>query len=166
LKSQSPQGVIVGGPASDTLSQAARSLGSARSIESQWLVRIPDVAVLLTKLAPVFNARLEKAGYHAFNDQLTINLYRHAYRLSFADTHLSGVDDLEFVDYSMGADGGDLCIPPDAFTRLLTGYRSLEQLRDAWPDIVLKSQAQQLVDVLFPTITGYLYTPYAPLAGM
>ena len=40
----------------------------------------------------------------------------------------------------MLGDEGDpsfLCIPPEAFVRLALGYRGLEELRDAWPDIVV-----------------------------
>jgi len=61
----------------------------------------------------------------------------------------------------MGADGGDLCIPPDAFVRLLLGYRGLDALTDAWPDIVVKPQALPLVNALFARINSYLYATYA-----
>ena len=60
----------------------------------------------------------------------------------------------------MGADGGHLCIPPEAFVRLVFGYRSLEQLFDAWPDIIVKRAIRHLIDVLFPLMPSYLYTPY------
>jgi len=53
-----------------------------------------------------------------------------------------------------------LCIPPEAFLRLVTGYRGLEELRDAWPDIILHPEVAPLIEVLFPRLKSYLYTPY------
>ncbi len=64
----------------------------------------------------------------------------------------------------MGADGGDLCIPPDAFVRLLLAYRSLDELLDAWPDIIVKPQSRNLIDALFPKKPSYLYATYAYFA--
>ncbi|RPJ49672.1 MAG: hypothetical protein EHM21_06550 [Chloroflexi bacterium] len=92
---------------------------------------------------------------------LVINLFRQAYRLCFKSGKLHGVETLGFVDSSMGSDGGDLLIPPDALVRLIFGYRGLDQLRDAWPDIVIKPAARRLVDVLFPHMDSYLYSTYA-----
>ena len=56
-----------------------------------------------------------------------------------------------FVDASMGAaDAGDLLIPPDAFVRLVMGFRGIEELRDAWPELHVRPAAAELVDALFP----------------
>jgi hypothetical protein len=60
----------------------------------------------------------------------------------------------------MGADGGDIQIPPEAFVRLVTGFRGLDDLSDAWPDILVKPPARPLVEVLFPRLAAYIYTPY------
>ena len=60
----------------------------------------------------------------------------------------------------MGADGGDLCIPPDAFVRLVFGYRSLDELFDAWPDITIKVESRRLVEVLFPRLDAYFHATY------
>lgn len=67
---------------------------------------------------------------------------------------------LGFVDASMGADGGDLCIPPEAFMRLLLGYRTLEQLRDSWPDIMIKAETRYLIEALFPGLSAHVLMPY------
>ncbi len=80
--------------------------------------------------------------------------------MRFAAGALIDVDAIGFVDSSMGADGGDLCIPPDAFVRLALGYRGLAALWDAWPDIVVREESRRLLDILFPELTSYLCTPY------
>ena len=60
----------------------------------------------------------------------------------------------------MGAKGGDLNIPPDAFVRLVLGYRDLDELHDAWPDTVPRAESRHLLDVLFPKMGSWVHMPY------
>jgi hypothetical protein len=155
-------------PESNLLAQLARSLGSQTVSGGQWLLRIPDIARFLTRLGPVLASRLADSAWRGLTRQLVINLYRQAYRLRFVAGELAAVEPLGFVDASMGADGGDACLPPGAFTRLACGYRQLDELRDAWPDIVVKPEVRHLLGVLFPPLKAYLLTPYhamEPLPG-
>jgi predicted N-acetyltransferase YhbS len=147
-------------PQEQLLLRLARSLGSTPAAAYQWLLRIPNVPALLQKIAPVLQRRLARCACARLTTDLTINLLQGAYVLRLQDGKLSGVHSAGFVDSSMGADPGDLCIPPDAFVRLLFGYRSLGELRDAWPDIVAKPQSLYLVEGLFPKMTSYLSTAY------
>jgi predicted N-acetyltransferase YhbS len=142
------------------LRQLAHGLGSQTVRGDQWLVRIPDAGKLLLKLSPALEKRLEGSLWKDHSFSLIINNYHNAYQLIFQRGRLIQVDPLGFVDSSMGADGGDLCIPPDAFVRLVTGFRNLEGLFDAWPDIVIKPTARALVDTLFPRLDGYWAMPY------
>jgi hypothetical protein len=50
--------------------------------------------------------------------------------------------------------------PPEAFLRLVFGYRELAELRDAWPDIMIKPEVRHLVEVLFPGMLSYLHMPF------
>ena len=152
--------VQIAGPASDRLVGLARSLGGfGLPVADQWLWRIPDLGSLLQKLAPLLARRLIQAGWGDFSGTLRLNLYRQAYALQI-DRGQIMVEGLGFVDASMGADGGDLCIPPEAFIRLLLGYRSLEQLRDSWPDIGVKAESRYLFDALFPGLAAHILMPY------
>lgn len=157
---QSVDELWLGWPATSTLVQIGRSLGGAPAHADQWLVRIPDLARLLDKLAPVFARRLAASAWAGHTGALTLNLFRSAYRLHFADGALTSTEPLGFRDASMGADGGDLCIPQDAFVRLLLGYRELGELADAWPDIVVRPAARHLLAVLFPKFPSYLWLLY------
>lgn len=147
-------------PQSSLLVQVGRSLGSTITGADQWLLRITDPVRLLTKLAPLFAKRLAAAAWSHVTGDITINLFRQAYRLRFVMGQLVAVDPLGFVDASMGADGGDLCIPPDAFVRLVTGYRTLDQLSDAWPDIVVRPGSRHLLTTLFPLCESYFWLPF------
>lgn len=152
--------VQIAGPESDRFVALTRSLGGVGlPVADQWLWRVPDLATLLIRLAPVLERRLATAGCDGFTGTLRINLYRRAYALHFHVGTLV-VEALGFVDASLGADGGDLCIPPEAFIRLLLGYRTLDQLRDSWPDLVIKPAARSLLDALFPPFAAHILMPY------
>lgn len=152
--------ILIRWPQESTLIQVSRSLGGAKLPDDQWLIRLNNLPRLLTKLAPLFEERLSQSAHAGFAGDVIINLFRQAYQLCFAAGKLAEVKELGFVDASMGADGGDLCIPPDAFTRLLLGYRPLAELTDAWPDIVIRSSRRHLLDTLFPTCRSYFSMPY------
>ena len=147
-------------PEHGPLVQAARGLGSRPLPTGQWLFRITDVAGLLHKLGPVLEQRLAESDFSDLTADLCINLYHHGYVLRFRAGRLRGVEQAGFVDASMGAEGGDLNIPPDAFVRLALGYRGLDALRDAWPDIVVNSAARYLLDAMFPPMASYFCMPY------
>ena len=156
-----PAGEIrINWPHTSTLVQVARGLGSMPGQAYQWLMRIPDIPGLLTKLRPLFERRLAASVHAGLSAELVLNLFKQAYGLRFDDGALAKVAEIGFVDASMHADGGDLCLPRDAFVRLLMGYRGLDDLRDAWPDIVVKRPRKDLLGALFPRLEAYLWTPY------
>jgi hypothetical protein len=160
LKQRGAPELVIHGPRNGSLSRLARGLGSQTLRQGEWLVRIPDVAAFLSRLAPVFERRLAGSIWKNLTGDLTFNLFRQAFCMKFQQGQLLSVVSLGFVDSSMGAEGGDLCIPPDAFVRLVTGYRELEDLFDAWPDIVVKNSVRPLIDQLFPRLEGYWTMPY------
>ena len=147
-------------PHTSTLVRVARGLGSVPGTAYQWLMRIPDPRGLLSKLRPVFERRVAGSVHAGVSAELVLNLFKQAYGLQFVDGALAQVTEVGFVDASMHADGGDLCLPRDAFVRLLMGYRGLDALRDAWPDIVVRRERRALFDALFPKFEAYLWTPY------
>ena len=91
---------------------------------------------------------------------LCVNLYKKAFVLRFRYGKLENIDPADFVDSSIGAEGGDINIPPDAFLRLVFGYRKIDQLIDAWPDITVKPESRHLVEVLFPLMKSYFVMPW------
>ena len=158
-------GIIrIGGEMDGALARLARSYGAVLEQKEQWLVRITDIPAFMMKIAPALEKRLASSGCAGITSTLVINTYKKAYRLVISEGRLVSCGDIGFRDYSMGADGGDLCIPADALTRLIFGFRQLDQLIDAWPDIAVKKSARLLIDVLFPGVPAYINTPYHYLA--
>jgi predicted N-acetyltransferase YhbS len=160
LKTRTPGMIRLGGTGHGALMQAARSLGGTPLPCDQWLLRITDMPSFLAKIGPALERRLAQSDCAGLSASLCINLYREAFLLRFEQGKLIEVKALGFVDASLGADGGDLCIPRDAFVRLLVGYRTLDELRDAWPDSVMRPASRHLLYVLFPRLASCVWMPY------
>ena len=160
LKAETSGEIVVGGSAAHTLVRLARRLGSTPLPSGQWLLRIPGIAAFLAKIGPILERRLENSDCAGLTADLCLNLYRQAFRLCFRKGSLKAIKPSGFVDASMGADGGDLCIPPDAFVRLALGYREMDELRDAWPDIVVRAASKKVLEVLFPRVESWVRMPY------
>jgi predicted N-acetyltransferase YhbS len=160
LKAETGGEIRLGGPGTQTLARIGRSLGSTARPAYQWLLRITDVARFLLKIGPILERRLAASDCAGLTAGLCINLYRQAYVLYIQAGKLARVDQAGFVDASMGAQGGDLNIPPDAFVRLVLGYRDLDELHDAWPDTVARAESRHLFDVLFPRVDSWVHMPY------
>src|SRR5260221_2008078 len=166
VKSQAHDQLQIAWPGNLPLAALARQLGSQTVHGGQWLLRIPAMAQFLNKLRPLFERRVANSAWHKLTAEITINLFREAFCWRFEQGKFKSVQSLGFVDSSMGADGGHLCIPPDAFLRLLFGYRALDELLDAWPDIVVRPEARSLLSTLFPRLQPYLYTSYHYLGSI
>jgi hypothetical protein len=160
LKSEGAREVRIGGSDTTALAVLGRSLGAVAQPAYQWLARLTDAAAFLMRIAPALERRLAEAGWPKLDADLRLNLYREACVLRFRQGRLAGVERAGFVDASLGADGGDLCLPPDAFVRLAFGYRALDALRDAWPDTQVKPGARPLVEALFPPVPSLVWMPY------
>ncbi len=155
LKQETEGEIKLDWPQLATLVQVGRSLGSVPYPAYQWLLRITDAGRLLAKIGPALERRVAASAFAGLTADICLNLYREGFILHFRSGKLS-VEAAGFVDASMGADGGDIRIPPEAFPRLVFGYRSLQELRDVWPDAGVKPEFRHLVDVLFPRMTSYL----------
>jgi predicted acetyltransferase len=165
LKTQVSEQIQISWPGNTPLAELAMQLGSQTVPGGQWLLRVPDMTRFLNKMIPAFEQRLSNSAWANLSAEIKINLFREAFSLRFEKGELASVDSIGFVDSSMGADGGDFCIPPEAFLRLLFGYRALHELFDAWPDIVVKPEARALINILFPRLQPFLYTPYHDLGA-
>ncbi len=159
LRAETDGELRLAGPETSALVQLGRSLGSIRPPQYQWLVRIRDVGQLLARLRPVLERRVAESPWAGLTRDICLNLYRQAYLLRFTAGRLA-VEPMGFVDASMGADGGDIRVPPEAFPRLVFGQRSLAELLDAWPDAGAKPDAAYLLEVLFPRMVTCFWAPY------
>ena len=126
-------------------------LGSALTIRRvqpyAWYVRVPDVPRFLRHIAPVLERRLLESPLRRYSGELHITLYRGGLRLVFEDGTLKLAESWRSPAYAAIEDAG---FPPLVFLQLLFGYRSLDDLRYAFPDVWVKDEAELVLKTLFP----------------
>ncbi len=112
-----------------------------------WYVRVPDVPRFLRHIAPALERRLLESPLARYSGELHITLYRGGLHLVFEDGTLKLAESSRSPAYSAIEDAG---FPPLVFLQLLFGYRSLDELRHAFPDVRVKDEAELLLKTLFP----------------
>ena len=132
------------------LMQLARTLGGHDLGRYAWQVAIPDLGAFLGAIVPELEQRLAAAVPLAdWQGDLGISLYRSAATLHVAAGHIA---------VSPGAsDPAALRCPPDAFTPLALGWRTLDELLHFFPDAQVEGRFRPLIEILFPPTPGYIY---------
>jgi hypothetical protein len=82
-----------------------------------------------------------------YSGEIKINLYRGGLRLKFENGRLSTATDWHASTWNADADAGS---PPLVFLQLVFGHRSLDQLRDMFPDLWAGGDSMLLLQTLFP----------------
>lgn len=112
-----------------------------------WYVRVPDLPAFLGRIAPVLERRLSESVVAGYSGAVTLDFYRGGLRLIFRDGRLETVE-----NWRPGAwDEADSGFPPGVFLQLLFGHRSLDELRDIFPDVWASGAAVPLLRAVFPT---------------
>ena len=142
-------------PPSAVLTQAAKAWGAQFDGYYAWQIHIPDVARLLRTMIPLFERRIAASPFAGLTQKVRINLYRQAYEMIFENGTITAVNSIGFQDWA-----GMICIPPDAFTQLVMGYRTAEELREIFPDMMAWGESRNLLAVLFPKTNAYIHMIY------
>jgi hypothetical protein len=109
---------------------------------------------LLRALTPVFERRIAGSPFAGLTREVRLSLYRETLSLQFEAGKLTEVTNLGFTA------GEDIRVPPLQFIPLVLGYRTIQELQAAYPDVGVASPWQLLVETLFPRMTSFIYTIY------
>lgn len=112
-----------------------------------WYVRVPDLLALIRRIAPVLEQRIAASVLVGYTGEIKIDLYRDGLRLAFQNGQLHAAEPWQAPLWNGAADAA---FPPLVFLQLVFGHRSLEQLRDAFPDVRADGEHQILLQTLFP----------------
>lgn len=112
-----------------------------------WYVRVADLPAFLRRLAPALERRLAASAEAGYSGELRLDFYRGGLRLTFADGRLTEAAPWRRPVWGESPQAG---FPPLVFLQLLFGYRSLAELRAAYPDVTAGDEGAPLLDILFP----------------
>lgn len=116
-----------------------------------WYVRVPDLGGFLRRIAPALERRLPGTAADGYTGELRLDFYRDGLRLVFAQGRLETVEPWrQPVWRGTGSGGQTAGFPPLVFLQLLFGRRSLDELREAYPDVWAEAEAGAVLQALFP----------------
>ena len=131
-------------PVYDVLGQA---LAPFYELPYAWYVRVPNLLAFLQHIASALESHLADSVAAYYTGELKLDLYRGGLRMVFDKGHLTLVEPWRAPIYKNNADAQ---CPALVFLQLLFGYRSLDELRYAFPDVQAEGESEALLKALFP----------------
>jgi hypothetical protein len=120
-----------------------------------WFLRVADLPDFLRHIASILEARLAESAAVGHTGQLEISFYTSGLRLAFENGRLAAVDQWSPEHPNFG----DARFPGLIFLQLLCGYRSLNELEDAFADCrAAGDEARVLLGALFPKRASSVFT--------
>jgi GNAT superfamily N-acetyltransferase len=112
-----------------------------------WYLRVPELPRFLQHISPALEQRLARSLLPGHSGELKLSFYRQGLRLVFEHGRLVNVEPWR----PAGSEDGDAAFPDLTFLQLLFGYRSLDELKDAFADCwTANDTARALLEALFP----------------
>ena len=113
-----------------------------------WYIRIPDLPGFIRHIAPVLEHRLAESYLAGHTGELRLTFYRDGLLLGFEGGRLVKAEPWQ---PSPQGHSGEAAFPELTFLQLLMGYRSLQEIRYAFPDCWTdKEEARAFLEALFP----------------
>jgi len=113
-----------------------------------WYVRVPDVLAFIRHIAPALEKRIANSTAAFYTGEFTLDFFRGGMHMVFDKGHITRIEPWRAPAYQNTADAS---CPSLVFLQLLFGYRSLDELRYAFPDVrVENNNAEVLLNALFP----------------
>src|SRR5262249_55744465 len=111
-----------------------------------WYIRITDLGDFLRHIAPALDERLARSAMVGYSGAVKFGFYRRGLQLVWENGKLTGVEDFQPTP----DDRGSVLFPDLTFLQLLMGYRSIDDLRSAFPDVRGDPRLLPLLRALFP----------------
>jgi Acetyltransferase (GNAT) domain len=141
-------------PSNSSMMRIARSFGAYDMGTYAWQIHIPSLTGLLKTIGPALERRVARSIFAGLTEDIPMRLYRQSISLVFRAGKLIEVADC-------GPDeGGVISMPPQAFTPLVLGYRSFDEIHAAYPDANVSHSHRLFFETLFPKVQSFLYTIY------
>jgi hypothetical protein len=111
-----------------------------------WYLRVADLAGFLRHIGAILESRMADGPLAGHSGQLKFNFYTKQLAMTFLNGKLTSVAPYLPEQFS----DGDAFFPGNVFLQLLFGFRSLEELKAAFPDCYTKGpESSLLLESLF-----------------
>jgi len=139
----------------DPLTQQLIALGAVQRIPPYaWQIRIIDQAKLFQKIKPLLEKRLANSMYSHLTEKLNFNFRRYTVQIAVENGSVTAIHKLDTnEDRTIG-------LNPLAFTQLLLGHRSRQELEMIYPDFNILPSHKHLIDILFPKLPSHIHSAY------
>lgn len=139
----------------DPLSEQLVALGAIQRIPPYaWQIRIINHVKIFQKMKTLFEKRIATSPYCHLTEKLNFNFRRYTVQVTVEDGVITDIQRLESdEDRTIG-------LNPLAFTQLLFGHRSRNELEMIYPDFGIRQSHKHLIDVLFPKLPSHIHSPY------
>jgi len=135
--------------------RVAIGMGARQRSPYAWQIKFPSRIDILTKLAPLLEARMNQSCFRGFSGTLRLDSFKTEIDLVWNE----GV--LESVRAAKGEAQHSLAVAADLFPALCLGHRTWQELRHIRPDVFPRSEKMGLlVDVLFPARRSWIHEQY------
>lgn len=112
-----------------------------------WYIRIPDLPGFLNHIKPALEQRIADSIAAGHSREIKISFYRQGLRLVLEQGRIVTLESWR----PSPEDEGSVAFPGLTFIQVLFGYRSLDELRQSFPDCWCDSEeVRALVNILFP----------------
>ena len=147
-------GIRLNLPASSRLVGIARAHGAAELGTYSWQIHIPDAAALLLALRPALEHRIGKSLFSGWTGSVCVSFYTKGLALAFDHGRLRGVEERPRPD------DREICMPFAAFVPLVLGCRSVDELREHYPDVGAEGIWKLMLETLFPKRESFIFPTY------
>ena len=137
-----------------TFNKYISTLGSKEKPLYAWQIKVVDPFRILTTITAVLERRIARSQHQGYTGLVPINLYIVTVTLTFTDGVITG------VKQSPSEQKGDIMINPRIFTKMLLGYRSLDEIEPEYLDVRIKPEYRDLMGILFPKARAHIHTCY------
>ncbi|HEY1351938.1 MAG TPA: GNAT family N-acetyltransferase [Ktedonobacteraceae bacterium] len=118
-----------------------------------WYVRVKDLPAFLMHIAPALEKRLATSYVAGYTGEIKLDFYRGGLHMVFEQGRLTVAEPWQVPLYASNASGG---FPPLVFLQVLFGHRSIEALRQAFPDVWVSDETRLVLKALFPTRASFV----------
>ncbi len=141
-------------PPQDQINIYLGSHGASTKDPYAWQLKTLDLAGLLQKMVPVFSQGILESQFKNASKKLVFNFWKYSVEMNIMD------GEIHVGEKKWGQESRSIGFNPYVFIQMLMGYRSRQELMNEYPDVMVKDEFCEIIDVLFPKKGSFIHYAY------